>query len=252
MRKLFYKVAMSAILAMSISDAIAQTDVKVIGEGKFLIGGICYEKGVAEDMLTTTSDQAGGGLTNAVIPDTVQVNGMTYIVTAIGKDAFRNSKASLESVSIPKTVTKISFDAFEDCERLYSVDVAKDNPHYYSAHGIVYARGKRYNDTLLFVPPTFYGPGNGLFMAEAEVRTVASYAFKWSMLKTVMFSPALTTIDRYAFMDCPNLEELHFYGEYVNISPANFINCPKMKALYFRHKGKEKKVTIDKWRKSHK
>lgn len=67
-----------------------------------------------------------------------------------------------------------------------------------------------------------------------------------------MFSPALTTIDRYAFINCPNLEELHFYGEDVNISPANFINCPKMKALYFRHNGKEKKVTIEKWRKSHK
>lgn len=251
MRLLFNKVAMAAMLVMSVSGAFAQTEVKVLGEGKFLIGGICYEKGEADDILTATSDQTGG-LTDVVIPETVKADGMTYMVTAIGKDAFRNSKASLKSVSVPKTVTKISFDAFEDCERLYSVDVAKDNPYYYSAHGIVYAKGKRYNDILLFVPPMFYGPGNGLFMAEAEVGTVASYAFKWTMLKTVMFSPALTTIDRYAFIDCPNLEELHFYGEDVNISPANFINCPKMKALYFRHNGKEKKVTIEKWRKNRK
>ena len=54
------------------------------------------------------------------IPDTIIVNGITYKVTGISANAFKNNK-SLKSVSIGRNVTVIGTNAFYGCKKLSKV-----------------------------------------------------------------------------------------------------------------------------------
>lgn len=56
-----------------------------------------------------------------VIPDTVTVNGVTYKITEIEKDAFKNS--AITEVKIGKYVTKIGNGAFSGCTKLKKVTI---------------------------------------------------------------------------------------------------------------------------------
>jgi hypothetical protein len=56
----------------------------------------------------------------AVIPAAVKVNGKSYKVTAIGKNAFKNCK-KLKKATIGKNVTKISANAFKNCKKLKNI-----------------------------------------------------------------------------------------------------------------------------------
>ena len=58
---------------------------------------------------------------NVNIPSTVTHQGTTYTVTAIDNDAFAYDR--VKSVTIPNTVTKIDFQAFDDCYTLESVAI---------------------------------------------------------------------------------------------------------------------------------
>ena len=62
----------------------------------------------------------GKGLSSAVIPDSVVVNGLTYKVTAIAPNAFKNNK-KLKKVTGGANVTTIGDNAFYGCTALKSI-----------------------------------------------------------------------------------------------------------------------------------
>ena len=74
-------------------------------------------------------------LKKVVIPETVEIEGKTYTVTSIGKDAFEYCK-KITTVSIPNTVVKISSNAFMACDSLVSVDIPNSVTHI--GHGVFY------------------------------------------------------------------------------------------------------------------
>ena len=59
---------------------------------------------------------------NVVIPESVDYDGNTYLVTRIGTEAFLNC-SGLTSVSIPNSVTSIGSSAFQGCINLTSVTI---------------------------------------------------------------------------------------------------------------------------------
>ena len=67
--------------------------------------------------MTSDYDSYSG---DVIIPATVEHNGLTYTVTSIGSNAFRNSKG-LTSVTLPNTITTINAYAFAHCEGLTGV-----------------------------------------------------------------------------------------------------------------------------------
>ena len=78
-------------------------------------------EGKTECVLSSYDPTLGTGGSLAEIPETVTVGGVTYTVTGIASNAFAGAGGSVDSVSIPKTVTSIRKDAFTACPNLKNV-----------------------------------------------------------------------------------------------------------------------------------
>lgn len=78
-------------------------------------------EGKTECVLSSYDPTLGSGGSLADIPETVTVGGVTYTVTGIASNAFAGAGGSVDSVSIPKTVTSIRKDAFTACSNLKNV-----------------------------------------------------------------------------------------------------------------------------------
>lgn len=63
-----------------------------------------------------------GKSTTVTIPKTVKVNGVTYKVTAVSKNAFKNN-TKIKKVTIGENVTKIGSGAFYGCKALKTVNI---------------------------------------------------------------------------------------------------------------------------------
>jgi hypothetical protein len=59
------------------------------------------------------------------IPSKVTINGVSYKVTSVAANAFKNNK-KLTKVTIPSSVTKIGASAFSGCAKLTSVTISKN------------------------------------------------------------------------------------------------------------------------------
>ncbi len=75
------------------------------------------EKGTVE--FTKTSNI---GIVIIPIPNTVTIGGITYKVTSVSKNAFKNNK-KLKEVTIGKNVTKINANAFSGCKNLKTISI---------------------------------------------------------------------------------------------------------------------------------
>ena len=78
-------------------------------------------EGTTQCVLSSYDPTMGTGGSLAEIPETVTVGGVTYTVTGIASNAFAGAGGSVDSVSIPKTVTSIRKDAFTACTNLKNV-----------------------------------------------------------------------------------------------------------------------------------
>ena len=68
----------------------------------------------------------GKNVTSVTIAKTVKINGVTYKVTKIGKNAFKGCKV-LKKVTIGSNVKKIEKGAFANCRKLASINMKKAN-----------------------------------------------------------------------------------------------------------------------------
>ena len=83
------------------------------------------QEGVTTPTVAITDDtNVSGGF---AIPETVEHNGVTYMVTEIGEGAFENNK-ELTDVSIPSSITAIGDKAFKNCSNLKSITVYITTP----------------------------------------------------------------------------------------------------------------------------
>lgn len=79
---------------------------------------------VSDTKKKTLSYQAPAkkNVTAVTIPDKVKINGQTYTVTSVSKNAFKGSK-KLKKITIGKHVTKIEAKAFYGCRSLKTIVV---------------------------------------------------------------------------------------------------------------------------------
>lgn len=96
-------------------------------KGKKLMtpSGISYRVTSTSKKNPTVSYQGGEKKTTVVIPEKVSIDGVTYKVTSIAKNAFRNNK-KIKKVVIAHNITKIEDNAFKDCKNLTSIVIGKN------------------------------------------------------------------------------------------------------------------------------
>lgn len=192
------------------------------GDTKVNINGIYYyltpEKvGTAE--VTRGASEYSGAI---VIPETIEYNNFTYIVTSIGLDAFSLSK--ITSIDIPSTVTFIDNYAFDGCTEINEVKIHslqswcsikfKSNP-------LIYAKSLLLNGEIineLVIPEDISKISNYAFYdyksltsvkIPKNIKAIGEYAFsKCSSLNTVQIEESVDTIYSYAFSDCTSLSDV--------------------------------------------
>ena len=60
--------------------------------------------------------------TKIIVPDTIKINGVTYKVTSIAKNAFKNNK-KLKTVTVGKNVSKMGANVFTGCKKLKTITI---------------------------------------------------------------------------------------------------------------------------------
>ena len=180
---------------------------------------------------------------NIVIPESVEYNGTSYIVTSIGGSAFRDC-SSLKSITIPSIVTRIGNSAFDWCSGLTSVhisdiaawceiafDANDSNPIYYAHH--LYLGEEEITD--LVIPNTVTTIGNYAFYncsgltsvtIPNSVTSIGNNSFyNCSGLTSVTIPNSVTSIGRHAFRGCSGLTSVTIPNSVTSIGDGAFERC---------------------------
>lgn len=104
--------------------AVPQLGAMAQDDASFYIDGVGYT--VSSGKATVVNTDATALKADVVLPATIEHNGKTYTVTAVGTKAFANVKRSLHSVIIPDNVTSIGDNAFAGCTKLQYVQMPKN------------------------------------------------------------------------------------------------------------------------------
>ena len=104
-------------------ETISKSDTKLIGT-TFVIKDAVFKvtksnKSAPEVEYIKTKNKNSKSIS---IPSNIQLDGITYKVTSIAKNAFKNNK-KLTKVTIGKNVTKIGSKAFYGCKKLKTIKI---------------------------------------------------------------------------------------------------------------------------------
>ncbi len=181
-----------------------------------------YFEYITFDYSSTGSNYFG----DITIPETIDYNGKTYSVTAIGASAFRNC-SGLTSITIPSTIKKISYNAFENCYSLSMVNIAdiaawlntyfeneSANPLYYAHHLFL----NETEITELTFPDTLTRIGNYVFTG-------------CSGLTSVTIPSSITSIGNYAFSHCSGLTSITIPNSITSIGDGAFTYCTGLNTI---------------------
>ena len=149
---------------------------------------------------------------NIQIPATIEVDGVTCDVVAIGDQAF-GSCSKLVSVRIPNSVTSMGENVFEGCANLTTV-VLSDN-------------------ITTIEPGTFYGCRSlSSLTIPSNLTGIGSNAFVGcSCLQAVSIPNSVTTLGSGAFMGCTNLQSVDTGDGITTISKNTFASCVSLTSV---------------------
>lgn len=162
-------------------------------------------------------------ITNLIIPETIEYDGVICNVTAIQNRAFWGNY-KLTSVSLPNSIVKIDHFAFADCEKLSSITIPKSVT--YLGQGVFY---RCTNLSTVNIPSitqwlniinyqdTFTDPYqlqiDGVTQSELSLPT------------------GISEIKIGTFQNCISIERIHFAGEINKIGASAFKGCKNIKEI---------------------
>ena len=182
---------------------------------------------------------------NVIIPPTVNYNGETYNVTAIGGQAFSHC-TGLTSISIPNSVTHIGGDAFYGCSGLtsitipYSVTYIVGNP-FTNCSGLksitvragntVYDSRDKCNAIInTKTNELITGCKNTIIPNSVTSLGYGSFA-GCSSLTSVTIPNSVTRIGNEAFGDCSGLTSVTIEGGLKSIETHAFYHCISLTSI---------------------
>ena len=203
------------------------------------IGGIWYDFDHSSKTATVTyrgsyyhsySNEYTGDI---VIPASVTINSVSYSVTSIGSEAFRDC-SSLTSVSIPNSVTSIGSFAFDGCSSLPVTDniryagtylvkvVDKTQSSYTIQEGTKWIGSNAFQDCNTMTSVTIPN----------SVTSIGSRAFEGCTGLTTMTIPnSVTSIGGGAFYGCSSLTSVTIPNSVTSIGGGAFQGCSSLTSI---------------------
>ena len=198
-------IAVFCCLFLATVGAFAQTT--------FIVDGIFYET-IDEQhvMVIRPNDIRYYG--NVVIPENVTNEDNTYIVSEIGRYAFKSSN-SVSSISLPKTLKTIGDAAFQYCATLKSITLPASLENI-GAHSFSNCTGL----TKIVIPDS--------------VEVIEYSAFDHcSSLSSIVIGKSVTLIKESAFAHCAALTSLKIPENVKEIQRKAFNHCRKLANITF-------------------
>ena len=162
--------------------------------------------------VTVTGHVDGSNATGEIfIPETKTINGVTYTVTAIGDNAFRECSGLTGSLILPNTVTTIGEFAFYLCSGFTGILTIP-------------------NAVTTIKRAAFYGCSGftGSLTIPSSVTEIGMYAFTWcdGFTGTLTLPDSITELPEGVFEYCQNLSgELILPNYLTTIGQAAFLGC---------------------------
>ena len=193
------------------------------------IDGIVYTISTSSSNRTATVTGYSGSPRNVVIPAQIKVGNTNYSVTTIADAAFANC-TSLESITIPASVTKIGTDVTQNTNRVF--------------YGCTSLKNVIFEDGTSELSLGYYesSPGRGLFFdcplqevylgrnityPYASYPSYRGYSAFYSQqeLKSVKIGNTVSNLPEYLFYKCGNLQSVQIGNRIVDIPKACFAEC---------------------------
>ena len=111
-----------SLLRLSVLALLLMVKMTVFGQGEFEVNGINYKITSNEDYTVAVVSRTPKYSGDIVIPESVNYNGKTFIVTSIARFAFSEC-SDMTSIDLPNTVTTIEYASFQYCNALTSIDI---------------------------------------------------------------------------------------------------------------------------------
>ena len=180
------------------------------GSFDFEVDGLCYRKNGSEATVTYRSPVFNSYQGSVTIPSQVANGGVTYTVTGIANNAFKNCQ-DLAQVTLPATLRRIGKYAFKNCDGLRSV---------------VLPAGVREVDYAAFqncTGLTSLSLGSGL-------EHIGYYAFAGcSGLKRLSVPGSVDTVDVASFINCSSLTNVTIGNGTTVVGDAAFAYCSALR-----------------------
>lgn len=181
---------------------------------------------------TATVAQSKSATGDVIIPETVTIEGKSYTVTELAKQAFMASAlkgTTVTSVELPGTVTKIGEKAFNSCTQLKSVNIPE---------GITELGTNMFNkcESLesIVLPSTLETLGNNAFKGCKElieivvpenVTSIGLNCFQnCTKLSSVQLPEGITELGGSLFSGCVALETIEIPASVTKIGDGTFDN----------------------------
>lgn len=190
-----------------------------------------------------------------VIPETVDYDGQTYTVTAIGSEAFANDTnltgieipntvetigeraftfSGITEIKIPDSVVFIGNDAFHHCSGLKNISIGKSFQQ--TENYTIFSSCPIETATLncAYVPNAFLCFNETLKRVTFgnNVNTIGILSFEeCTALETVEFSNSVSVIARSAFSRCKSLAEVNLPESLLEIGERAFEECENIASM---------------------
>ncbi len=149
------------------------------------------------------------------IPEVIKHNDIEYRVTTIGKNAFYDC-SSIQSVSIPNSVTNFEDFAFYECTGLKSISIPDcvTNIGVNTFSGCTGLKSISIPNSVTNIDICAFADCTNLLSVSipSSVTTIKNYTFyRCSKLQSIIIPSSVTVIKEGAFEECPKLKKIICY-----------------------------------------